>query len=102
MVVRKMVTETLGSSGPPQRVGSLDRPVSAEELALTGAHDAARVVWLMYKATAHTLTVFEEAELGITLDRLYVAWEEIDAWKPGDDRVPVIGEPGDARVDWEG
>jgi hypothetical protein len=100
---RRMVQESLGGSGPPQRSGVLERQVPVEERALDVAHNAGRALYLLWKAASNAaLTDDEEFALGGLLDKLYTDMEAIGAWKTGDPRVPVMGEPGLATVDWEG
>lgn len=98
-IVRKMVTESLGSSASPEsRPGYVEPKPSVEELALTACHEAAEVLYGLYlEATGFP----QDADvLATKLDNLYDRWRDLDVWKPGEPRVPVAGAPGRSFIDW--
>jgi hypothetical protein len=94
MVIRRVaVTENLGKSPVSARHGAPAYDPSAEEIALTAAHDAQRAVLLLAgDPTQHA------DELGPLLDRLYEAWGKLGVLPAAYARVSVDAD-GDVCLD---
>lgn len=100
-VSRRIVEESLGQTGPPQRAGIRIRELSSEELGVKAATVAAQAVALLHRKVTRDLDSDEERNLALMMAELYDDWQLLDVLEEGQERVPVMPDAsGELRVDW--